>query len=175
MEYNTPILALLDQVCQTLAAERRVTTEQSVGNDTHGPHVHRLAVSALQHHLGSGIAEGASHGCELLVGGVEHLRDTEISEHKGRILGGCNVEKILRLEVYAVVRTRARNFHNIARTPVDNVVLVKVVDSIEDLADGLGGVLLRESALLANAVEQLSSRSELGDDVVFVLAGVRNN
>jgi hypothetical protein len=40
---------------------------------------------------------------------------------------------------------------------VDNVVLVEVVDRIEYLPYSLGGVLLRELALFANAVEQLSA------------------
>jgi hypothetical protein len=55
------------------------------------------------------------------------------------------------------------------RTAVDDIVLVQVVDSLQDLLDGLGAVLLGEFALLANAVEQLSTRSELRDDVILVL------
>lgn len=52
---------------------------------------------------------------------------------------------------------------------MDDIVLVQVVDSLQDLLDGLGAVLLGEFALLANAVEQLSTRSELRDDVILVL------
>jgi hypothetical protein len=54
---------------------------------------------------------------------------------------------------------------------VDDVVLVEVVDGLEDLADGLRGILLSELALLADPVEQLATGGQLGDDVVLVLGG----
>jgi hypothetical protein len=57
-------------------------------------------------------------------------------------------------------------------TSVDNVVLVEVVDSVKDLSDRLGGVLFRELALLANAVEQLATCGQLGNNIVFILAAV---
>lgn len=46
---------------------------------------------------------------------------------------------------------------------------MEVVYGIQDLPDGLGGIFLRELALLANPVEQLSAGGQLGDDVVLVL------
>jgi hypothetical protein len=52
---------------------------------------------------------------------------------------------------------------------MDDIVVVEIVDGVEDLTDRLGRVLLRELALLADPVEQLSARRQLGDDVVFVL------
>lgn len=55
-------------------------------------------------------------------------------------------------------------------TSVDDVAFVKIVNCFEDLLDGLGGIFLRELALVANAVEQLSTRSKLGHNVEFVLA-----
>lgn len=55
------------------------------------------------------------------------------------------------------------------RTPVDDIILVEVVDGVEHLPDGLGGVLLGELALLADAVEELPARRQLGDDVILVL------
>lgn len=175
VEDNTAVLTLLDQVCQALTTEGGVSAEQSVGNDAHGPHVNRLAVSTLQHDLGGGITEGTSHGRELLVGRVEHLRNTEICEYERRIFGGGDVKKVLGLEICMVVRTRVFNTVLRTRTPVDNIVLVEIVDGVEDLADGLSGILLGEPALLANTVEQLSSGSELGDNVVFVLENVSGN
>lgn len=54
-------------------------------------------------------------------------------------------------------------------TSVNDILAVEVVDSLEDLSYGLGGILLCESALFANTVEQLSPRRKLGDDVVLVL------
>lgn len=67
----------------------------------------------------------------------------------------------------ACQRPACRSTHIL--TPVNDVVVVQVVDSIEDLADRLGGVFLCELSLLANAVEQLAAGSQLGHDVVFVL------
>jgi hypothetical protein len=55
---------------------------------------------------------------------------------------------------------------------VDDIVPVEVVDSIEYLSYGHGSVLLGELALLANAVEELSTSRELRHDVVLVLAAV---
>ncbi len=53
-----------------------------------------------------------------------------------------------------------------------HIVLVQVVHGPENLLDRLRGVLLREFALLADPVEQLSTGGKLGDDVVFVLQGM---
>lgn len=58
------------------------------------------------------------------------------------------------------------------QTSVDNVPLMEIVDRIQDLPDGLRGVLLRELAILADPVEQLSTSSQLSDDVVFVLLSI---
>jgi hypothetical protein len=58
---------------------------------------------------------------------------------------------------------------------VNYVVPMQVVDGAQDLLDGLRGILLCELSLLANPVEQLSSRGELGDDVVLVLEAERHN
>lgn len=52
---------------------------------------------------------------------------------------------------------------------MDDVVRVEVIDRIEHLTDRLGSILLGELALLANAVEQFSTRRQLGHNVVLVL------
>lgn len=56
-----------------------------------------------------------------------------------------------------------------SRTAVDDLVLVEIVDSGKDLLDSLGGVLLGELALLADAVEKLSACRQLGDNVELIL------
>ena len=55
---------------------------------------------------------------------------------------------------------------------MDNVVQVEIVYGFKYLSDGLCGVLLRELALLANAIEELSARRKFGDDVVLVLSSI---
>ena len=56
------------------------------------------------------------------------------------------------------------------RTSVDNVSLVQVVDGIENLANGLRSILLRELAVFTNAIEQLTTSGQLSDNVKFVLS-----
>lgn len=53
---------------------------------------------------------------------------------------------------------------------MNNIVLMQVVHGAKNLLDSLRGVLLGEFALLADPIKQLSSRRQLGDDVIFILA-----
>ena len=55
---------------------------------------------------------------------------------------------------------------------MDNLIFVQVVDGAEHLPDGLRSILLRELALLADTVKQLTAGGELGDDVELV-AGLK--
>jgi hypothetical protein len=87
VEDDSAVLGLFNQVGQVLAAERRVTTEKSVGDDTEGPHVDRLAMSLLEHDLGCCVAKGAGHGFENAVGAVEMLGDSKIGEYESRVVG----------------------------------------------------------------------------------------
>ena len=52
---------------------------------------------------------------------------------------------------------------------MNDIVPVQVVDGLEDLLDGLGGILLGELSLLADTVEQLTACGKLCDDVELVL------
>lgn len=52
---------------------------------------------------------------------------------------------------------------------MDNVLVVQVVDCLEYLLDRLRGILFRELALVANPVEELSTRCQLRHNIVFVL------
>jgi hypothetical protein len=52
---------------------------------------------------------------------------------------------------------------------VNDIVVVEVVDSIQDLSNRLGGVLFSKLALLTDSVKQLSTSRQLGHNVVLVL------
>lgn len=52
---------------------------------------------------------------------------------------------------------------------MNDIVVVEIVHSLEDLSDGLRGVFLCESSLLTDAVEKLSSCGQLRNDIVFIL------
>lgn len=46
---------------------------------------------------------------------------------------------------------------------------MEVVDGTEHLPNRLRGILLREFAVLADPVKELSTGGQLGDNVIFVL------
>lgn len=85
MEDDTATLALLDQICQTLATEWRVTAKERVGDDSQRPHVYGLAVSLLHHDLGRCVSERSGHGSQLLSWCVQHLGDAKVGKHQGRV------------------------------------------------------------------------------------------
>ncbi len=53
---------------------------------------------------------------------------------------------------------------------MDHILSVQVIDGFKHLMDGLRGILLCEFALLANAIEQFSAGSKLGNNVPLVLS-----
>ena len=58
---------------------------------------------------------------------------------------------------------------DLPHTPMDNVALVEVVHRFKDLFDGLRCIFLCEFSLVADAIEELSTRSQLRNNVVLVL------
>ena len=65
-------------------------------------------MALFQHDLRRRISEGTSHGSQHLVLGVEHLSDTEIGQHEGRVGFACEVKKVLGLEICANVSAKSR-------------------------------------------------------------------
>jgi hypothetical protein len=57
VENDAPVTAFLDEVLEILASEGRVSAKESVGNDTEGPHINRLAVPLLQHDFWGGVTK----------------------------------------------------------------------------------------------------------------------
>ena len=103
MEDDTTILAFLDQICEVFRPEWRVTAKQCVGDDSHGPHVNRLAMSLLQHNFRCRVTKGASHSSQHLVLRVKHLGDTKVSQYERRVGFACKVEQIFGLEIFGIV------------------------------------------------------------------------
>lgn len=52
---------------------------------------------------------------------------------------------------------------------MDNVSFMKIVDCGQDLFDCLRCIFFCKLALVANSIEELSTSSQLSNDVVFVL------
>ena len=52
---------------------------------------------------------------------------------------------------------------------MNHVVIVEVVDRFKNLFDCLRGVFLRKFPVFTDAIKQLSTCSQLSDNVVFVL------
>ena len=80
MEDDATMPCLVDEVRKILTPERRVSTEKSVCDDAHRPHVDRLPVTALEHNLRGSVAEGTSHGLEHTLGRVEMFRNAKVSK-----------------------------------------------------------------------------------------------
>ena len=99
VEDDSAVAALLDEVRETLAAERRVSTQKRVGDDSKRPHVNSLSMALLQHHLGRGVSERASHGVQHGVLRVKHLSNSEVGQHERRVPVGGEVEKVLGLQI----------------------------------------------------------------------------
>jgi len=91
--------ALLDEVLEVLGSERRVAAEESVGDDTHRPHIYGLTVSLLKHDLGRRVAERPRHRGEDLVLAIQHLGDTEIGKDQVGVGSPCKVEEVFRFEI----------------------------------------------------------------------------
>jgi hypothetical protein len=152
VEDHRGAVAFLQEVGEVLAPERRVAAEQGVRNDTHGPHVDRLAVALAVHDLGGSVAERARHGLQGLLLASQRLGNTKVGEDEVRVGVFGDVDEVLGFQI-----------------SVDNVVVVQVVNSGENLLDRLRGIFLSEPALLANSVKELSTGGELGDNVELVL------
>lgn len=58
---------------------------------------------------------------------------------------------------------------------MNDIVVVEIVDSVEDLSNSLGGVFLCKLPLLADSVKQLSTSGQLSYNVVFVLQELAPN
>lgn len=54
---------------------------------------------------------------------------------------------------------------------MNNIIVVEVVYSLEDLSYRDRGIAFGEATLFAYSVKELSSNGQLGDDVVFILPG----
>lgn len=57
VEYDFSVTALVDQILQVLATERRVSAKQRIGDDAKRPHIDRLRVAFLQHDFRGSITE----------------------------------------------------------------------------------------------------------------------
>lgn len=55
---------------------------------------------------------------------------------------------------------------------MDNIPLVQIVDGVQDLFDGLRSIFLCEFTVFTDAIEQFTTRCQLGDDIVFILEGI---
>jgi hypothetical protein len=53
---------------------------------------------------------------------------------------------------------------------VNDVVIMQVTHSLQNLSYNLGGILFGEFSVFADAVKKLSTSGKLGDNVVLVLS-----
>lgn len=100
VEDNPAAAGLFDQVGEVLRAERRVTAEKGVGDNSQRPHVDGLAVALLEHNFRRGISKRSSHAGEELGGGFQHLGNTKVCKDEGRVGCGGKVEEVFGFQVY---------------------------------------------------------------------------
>ena len=81
MEHDLAALAFVNQLPQVLGPERRVSAQESIGNDAHGPHVDRLAMTLALHDFGGSVAERARHSRQNFGAVAEGLGNTKVGQH----------------------------------------------------------------------------------------------
>ena len=79
---------------------------------------------------------------------MANLGQPKINDFNGRIRVGTFEQEVLRLQI-----------------PVGNFEFVAVIDRVQDLPEHFGCVVFVEELFLNNLVEQLTSRTHLGDEV----------
>ena len=125
-------------------------------------------MALLEHDLWCSVTEGSGHCTQNSLVRVQHLRDTKISKNKGRVCGFCKVKEVFGFQVYTSVSSAKAGLH-ILYTSVDDIIVVEIVNSLQDLPYRPSGVFLSKLAVLADAVEELPACSKLSDNVVFIL------
>lgn len=136
----------------TLSPEGRVSAEKCVGNDTNTPDIDRLAMSNLLQDLGGNISGGSAGSHEDIVSTSKDLAQTKVRDHETSIIGLVHEEQVLRLEI-----------------AVDNIHLVQVLDTQQDLVDQTSSISFGVASLLEELVEKLSTFSQIGDQVDRIL------
>mmetsp|Transcript_32388 Transcript_32388/g.81750 ORF Transcript_32388/g.81750 Transcript_32388/m.81750 type:complete len:499 (+) Transcript_32388:1230-2726(+) len=145
----------LEDVAVGLAPEGRRPRQQDVDDDARTPHVHVLAVAALEH-FRRHIVRAAHHLVHLLLhaalaghkGGEPEVDGAQVVGWKGRPLPHLLLQKkVLRLEV-----------------AVNNPVLVAELDDLQDDARDVRRLALGELPPLDDRVEQLPAAADLHDE-----------
>ena len=133
---------------QLFLVEGREPAEQDVEDDASRPHVDRASLIALiAKHLGRNVAWCAA-GCahQVLIG--DDTREPEV----------CNLE-------WSIGRLVGQQYVFRLEVTMNDVVGVHVVERIAERGDDIGRVALCVLTALDDAVEELSARHQLHDQV----------
>mmetsp|Transcript_33795 Transcript_33795/g.84808 ORF Transcript_33795/g.84808 Transcript_33795/m.84808 type:complete len:301 (+) Transcript_33795:122-1024(+) len=139
----------LEELADVIAGEGRIAREQNVGDHTHRPHVHRLAIWFFLQDLGSHIA-GRSAGGLQLHHIVKDLGQTEIGQLQVQLVLLFE-EDVLRFDV-----------------TVHDVDVVQVVHGLADLTHRLLRVGLCEGATCYDVVEEFTTACILHHQIELV-------
>lgn len=148
-EFVVGVQNLLVQLLRVLVLERQVPTDHGVQDDSAGPDVcTESEVPLALDHLGSGVARTTASGLEPLAMLVE-VRQTEVYELDRVIVVQ---QQVLWLEV-----------------TMHNTKLVNVLNSADDLLVHLGSLVLFESPVLDDVLEEFTAGAILHDEVQVVV------
>eukprot|EP00054_Salpingoeca_dolichothecata_P014810 m.84210 g.84210 ORF g.84210 m.84210 type:complete len:353 (+) comp21180_c0_seq1:282-1340(+) len=133
-----------------LVIEGRVTAQQNVQDDTQGPDVNLLTITALHENLRSDIVGGTTGSLE---GGlvIDNLGQTKVSNANIGILVFAAEQQVLGLEI-----------------TVNNAMFVQVLDGFSHLAGETRGISFGKVALINNAVKQFTALNVVKNKVQLV-------
>lgn len=135
-----------------IAIERGISAEEEVCNDTNGPHIDGFTVTSLLKDLRSHVSRctaGGGENGDLFV--IHYTGETEIGNQKIALLGLVPEEKILGLKI-----------------SVYDALIVQIDNRLGDGAYDMRGILLKIAPSLADSIEQLSSNTQISDEVKIV-------
>eukprot|EP01136_Pigoraptor_vietnamica_P018181 Opistho-1_new@64398 len=141
---------LLEKHGVVVVVKRGITAQQNVRNHADGPEIDGLAVTLLPENLGGDIVGRAAGRLKAEVV-VDEFGEAKVGDHDVRVRLLRPEEKVLGLEV---------SVHNIER--------VEVADGRRDLPHEARRVLLRETALVNDAIKELTALDVFEDEVELV-------
>ena len=135
-----------------VAVERGIAAEEKVGDDANGPHVDGFTVAGLFKNLWrhiAGCTTGCGKDCDLFI--VDDSGEAKVGNEQIAVFGLVSEEEVFGFEV-----------------AVDDALLMEVDNSLGDGSNNVCSVLFVVVAPLADAVKELATHTEIGDEVEVV-------
>lgn len=164
VEQSLLVAAIEGRLRVTPASRTHPSGQHFVQQRAQTPPVHRLSVPGAVQDLRSEVFRRAAEGLRASIG----LRDAffaqpEVGESHVALLGQ---QHVLRLQIAAIIRGEAR-------LPVDDALLVEILQRQRDLRRVVARPVLRELLRLAQMVEQLASGTVVQHEIQLIALRLR--